>query len=271
MSGARGAVAIRCGRVRVGGAWAYYAEAGAGPPVVVAAGLGLSTRFYEPLMLACARAGLRLLVPDLPGFGRTPGPLTGCSVAGTAGWLLRFADAVGLDGPGWLGHSVGCQVVSAIAAEQPGRAAALALSGPTGAPGRHRPLRQLGLLARAAAGEPGSLLLAVARSYLRMSPTAYVGSWLRAGRDQPAARLARVRCPVLVLVGERDPMPESAFVALLRDRLPSVTVAHLRGGGHGLPREAAEAFTRVAAPFFRAHVAGPARGADPRQPEGDVA
>ncbi len=262
--GMDGSARIRTGWLRVAGGRAHYAEAGEGPPVVVAAGLGLSTRFYGPTLEACARAGLRLIVPDLPGWGVTPGPATGCSVDETAEWLVEFSDALALGRPGWIGHSVGCQVALARAARHPARAAALALSGPTGGPVRHRLLQQAGKLVSAAALEPPSLLLAVVRDYLRVSPLAYVGSWVRAARDQPLERLDRVRCPVLVLVGERDPMPPRPFLEALRRALPGTTVAHLRGGGHGLPREAAEPFAAVAAPFFRGALAA-------YQPEGDVA
>ncbi len=262
-----GRARIGAGWVRVAGGRAHYAEAGEGPPVVVAAGLGLSTRFYEPTLVACARAGLRLIVPDLPGWGATHGPATGLSVDDTAEWLIDFSDALALGRPGWVGHSVGCQVVLALAARHPARAAALALSGPTGGPVRRRLLRQVGKLASAAVLEPPSLLLAVARDYLRVSPLSYLGSWVRAARDQPLERLARVRCPVLVRVGERDPIPPRRFVEALRRALPGTTVARVRGGGHGLPREAAAPFAAVAAPLFRTALAGVAR----RQPEGDVA
>ncbi len=258
---------VRDGWLRVAGRRAHYAEAGDGPPVVLAAGLGLSTRFYEPTLAAFARAGVRLIVPDLPGFGATPGPATGFPVEDTAEWLVDFGDALALGRPGWIGHSVGCQVALALAARHPARAAALALAGPTGGPVRHRLLRQAAKLASAAVLEPPSLLLAVARDYVRVSPFVYLGTWIRAARDQPLDRLARVRCSVLVLVGERDPMPPRRFLDSLRRALPGTTVAHVRGGGHGLPREAAEPFAAVAAPFFRAKMAAPAR----RQPEGDVA
>lgn len=256
---------IHQGWVTVGRGPAHFAEAGDGPPVVLAAGLGLSTRFYEPAMAAFARAGLRLIVPDLPGCGRTPGPATGSTVPQIAEWLIGFADALGLDTPAWLGHSVGCQVALDLAARAPDRCAALVLAGPTGAPSRFRLLRQIAMLPRAALREPLALIWAVARDYVRVLPSAYLGSWLRAGWDRPVEKLERVRCPALVLVGERDPIPAPQLLARLRYGLRNARIVRVRGGGHGLPRDAVEAFTAAAAPFLRWHAA---RGVEPSAAEG---
>jgi pimeloyl-ACP methyl ester carboxylesterase len=55
---------------------ASYRESGAGLPVVIVPGLGLTSRFYEQSYATFARNGLRLLVPDLPGTGDTAGPQT---------------------------------------------------------------------------------------------------------------------------------------------------------------------------------------------------
>jgi len=256
---------IRHGWVTVGQGRAHYAEAGDGPTVVLAAGLGLSTRFYEPALATFAEAGLRLIVPDLPGCGRTSGPATGCAVPRLAEWLIGFADALALAAPAWLGHSIGCQVALDIAARAPERAAALVLAGPTGESGRYRLLRQVAVLPRAAVREPPALIWAVLRDYVRVLPSAYLGSWLRAGRDQPTEKLERVRCPTLVLVGEHDPVPAPQLLARLRYALRSGRMVQVRGGGHGLPRDAVEAFTAAAAPFLHAHAE---RGATPSAIEG---
>ncbi|MGY1704579.1 alpha/beta fold hydrolase [Geodermatophilus sp. SYSU D00697] len=52
-------------------AWDGTAEGG-GVPVVLLHGLGLSSRHLVPLGARLARLGHRVLVPDLPGFGRSP-------------------------------------------------------------------------------------------------------------------------------------------------------------------------------------------------------
>lgn len=248
---------IRQGWADVGGRRVHYAEAGAGPAVVIAPGLGLSTRFYEPTLACFAREKVRLVVPDLPGFGQTHGPLMGMSIEDTAGWLLELADRLGLERPAWLGHSVGCQAALAIAATHPDRAAALVLAAPTGAPGRLRLVRQVLSLFAAAVQEPLNLLGAVVRDYVRVSPTAYLGTWLKAGLDQPVDRLPCVRCPTLLLVGRRDPIVPRSFLHRLETGIDGARIVELRGGLHGLPRDAAPAFAAAATSFVREAIAAP--------------
>jgi pimeloyl-ACP methyl ester carboxylesterase len=241
----------RQGWATVWGKRAHYTEAGAGPTVLVAPGLGLSTRFYGPVLTSFARAGVRLIVPHLPGFGRTKGPVTGMAVPDVARWLLELADALQLQCPGWLGHSVGCQVALEIAATRPERAAALALAAPTGVPARFRLARQLLALPLAAAREPARVLWAVLRDYVRFLPSAYLGSWIRAGADQPVGKLDRIRCPTLLLVGGRDPIVPWRDVARLRDGIAGSRVTVIRRGNHALPLDAMDVFTPAAADFFR--------------------
>ena len=82
--------------------------------------------------------GIRIISPDLPGFGETP-PLPGTrhTVQAYAGWLTAFAAAVA-PGADILGHSFGSIVVSAaVAAGLP--APRVVLVNPIGAPALEGP------------------------------------------------------------------------------------------------------------------------------------
>lgn len=69
----------------------------------------------EPLAVALAESGHRVLVPDLPGAGQSS-PLAGChDAAGYGDWLRDLAAAVGSPGT-LLGHSFGTIIVSAAVA-----------------------------------------------------------------------------------------------------------------------------------------------------------
>jgi 2-hydroxy-6-oxonona-2,4-dienedioate hydrolase len=238
--------------VRVAGRRVWYREAGSGPPVLLVAGLGLSSRFYAPSYAAFAAAGLRLVVPDLPGFGRTGGGHLGLSVAGTATLLDGFHQALGLPAAAWVGHSLGWQPAAALAAERPDAVSALVLAAPTLPRGRRRRLRQLATFARAASREARHVILAVARDYLRTSPLAYAGTWYRYAGDDAADRLRRIRCPALILLGTRDPMLSPDDLALLQARLTDSSVIRIPGSTHGLPVEDPAAFNDAVIRFVRA-------------------
>lgn len=206
------------------------------PTAVIVPGLGLGSRFYEGSYAPFATAGVRLVVPDLPGWGRTPGPLTGLTPEQTASYLMRVAAVLPVEPAVWVGHSLGAQAVVELAVRRPELVAGLVLAGPTGSPRRLDTVRQAGALAVEATRVSLHVMRGVARDYLRTPPQRYIGTWLRHGGHDLASLLPQVSCPVLVLVGESDPVSTDGFVRLLLRRLPEARVERVAGATHALPR-----------------------------------
>src|SRR5436309_1052139 len=79
---------------------ASYAVGGHGLPVLFLHGWGLGHRTYRGTLLALVERGCRVYAPSLPGFAGTvdlaPSRRT---MAGYAGWVDAFLDAVGVDEP----------------------------------------------------------------------------------------------------------------------------------------------------------------------------
>lgn len=140
-----GPVAEQAGEVDVLGSrtryW-VYGDPAAPQPVVAVHGFRGDHHGLEAVVayLCASRPDVRVLVPDLPGFGSSD-PLAGAShdIAGYGAWLRGFLDALGLLGTATvLGHSFGTIIVSgALAAGLPAPRAVLinpiaspALSGP---------------------------------------------------------------------------------------------------------------------------------------------
>jgi 2-hydroxy-6-oxonona-2,4-dienedioate hydrolase len=228
-----------------------WREAGEGPAVIIAAGLGLSSRFYEQSYAAFAAAGLRLIVPDLPGWGRTRGPWTGFAPENSATFLLQFADALEVRRAVWVGHSLGAQAVVELAARRPARASGIVLVGPTGAPGRAELLRQAWGLAVETSRTSFDVIRAVARDYVRSSPLHYLGTWIRHSGHELLGRLPQVQCPALILAGDADPVCTHDFIELLRHRMAGGRVEWVKGGTHALPRGHAREFNRLVTDFAR--------------------
>jgi pimeloyl-ACP methyl ester carboxylesterase len=243
-------------RIEVGGRRVVYREAGSGPAVLVISGLGLSGRFYDRSYPAFADAGLRLIVPDLPGFGGTRGGALGHDVEETRAFMLAFADALEVKRAVWVGHSIGAQAAIDLAAQSPHRAHGIVLVGPTGAPDHPRALHQLAALARESWRAPFPVVLRVLSDYARTSPLAYAGTWLRYAKDRPLEKLRAVQCPALVLVGTRDPVVDEEFIELLLHGLPHAEIARVPGGTHALPRSRWHEFNTATAQFCRAAAAG---------------
>ena len=226
-----------------------YVHAGSGPTVIFAAGLGISADFYKPNMTALAHAGFRAIAVDLPGFGKTRGPFFGANVELLTTHLTEFARALDIRHAGWIGHSLGCQPLLRIAALHPELVRAFVLAGPTGGYD-HRLLNQAKALAIAAVQEPWRLMKAVLRDYVRLSPFNYLGVWVKARRDDPLVSARRAQQPALILVGTRDRIPPTEFLANLTQLLKA-EVKKLPGGNHGLPLDAQTDFDRECIAFFR--------------------
>ena len=254
--------------VELAGGTASYREAGSGFVVIVTAGLGLSSRFYEESYAAFADAGIRLIVPDLPGWGDTPGPRTGLSPSDTADFLIDFAASLGVRRAVWIGHSLGAQAVVQVVERRPDVGAGIVLVGPTGAPDRLKLVRQAWGLAVEAGRTSLGVIGAVARDYIRTSPLRYAGTWVRHGKDDLIARLPHVQCPALVLAGDADPVSRPEFIELLRHRIPRARVEWVTGGTHALPRGQADEFNRIVIGFVR-EIGIPGRAVGRARPEDD--
>ncbi len=226
---------LRWHRTTLDGRVVVYGEAGDGPPAVFLHGWGLSSRAYEQALPGLLRAGVRVIAPALPGFGRSaplPGELRWDALARWADHLLDHL--VGSEPAFLIGHSFGGGVATATAYHHPERVRSLVLINAVGggvwkhgARGRRhlaeRPLwHWLSAMPREfAAREYLTTLPRVARVFVDNAlrdPRRMVELGLFAGRADlrdELAEVARREIPVTVLWGDQDRvMTEDAFRAL---------------------------------------------------------
>jgi pimeloyl-ACP methyl ester carboxylesterase len=230
------------GRLRM----AYF-EAGVGAPLLMLHGLGGSSRWWFPLFPELSSASLRLIVPDLPGFGRSPGPMLEIADASRA--VIRLVDRMGLAQFFLCGHSMGGAIAAQIAADYGGRVRRLVLIDSAGIPGTG-PNRALGRVLQPWSWCP-----------LRFYPT-FVGDMLRAGPRnmlngihemrhfdiQPMLR--RVRVKTLVIWGEKDfltPLEQGRKIA---DGLPDAQLEIVPGARHLPMVSAPDIVSRLIVRFF---------------------
>ncbi|MCX4525591.1 MULTISPECIES: alpha/beta fold hydrolase [unclassified Streptomyces] len=114
--------------VRVGGVPVHVVVEGAGPPVVLSAGLAMAWFDWDPVAALLAARGRTVVRFDRPGHGLSgpaPGPP---SAAGEARAIAGLLDALGLPGPVTVvGHSIAGFHAEAFARLYPARTAALVL------------------------------------------------------------------------------------------------------------------------------------------------
>ncbi len=239
--------------IDVQGTKMFYRESGAGKPLVLVHGNTGSSRWYERCM---DLPGYRVIAPDLPNFGRS-GALDVADIDVYADRLAAFIDALGLDKPAIVGHSLGGAVVMALAARRPELPAALALvdgAAPYGlkTPEEHYPVIELYRtspdLMRKALGavvptlKDEKLLDGLAKDAMLMAGHAYAGNARALERFDYSGRAGAFKGPVLVLWGRKDVIITEAMARDTAAAYPDARLEILEGVGHSVMVEAPALF-----------------------------
>ena len=204
-------------------------------PLVLVHGLGVSADYWVRNASVVAAAGFRVLAPDLPGFGRTAGPVDGLDVPGSVDALRAWRDAVGLGPAVYLGHSLSCQTVLELAAGYPDEVLGLVLAAPTGeGAATPRLVRQAIGLARDLRRESMTLAMLVAQAYLRAGPRRVFRTWRMGAHHDPMPLLPRIEAPSVVIVGDRDPVVSIDFADRIATALPAGRLVVVPAGSHAV-------------------------------------
>ncbi|MGV9675472.1 alpha/beta fold hydrolase [Nocardia sp. NPDC003482] len=97
----------------------HYREFGSGAPLLLIHGL-MTTSYSWRYVLEGLGAHFRLIVPDLPGNGRSSQPAVRLSAPAMAAWIGEFQDTLGLRGCAAVGNSLGGYLAMRHALADPG-------------------------------------------------------------------------------------------------------------------------------------------------------
>ncbi|WP_415855658.1 alpha/beta fold hydrolase [Sinomonas sp. G460-2] len=256
----------------------YEPEGGAGAsaPTVLAVH-GFRGTHHGLLRIVDRLPGVRIVMPDLPGFGASEPLASGAhDITGYTAWLAALADELGL-GPDavLLGHSFGSIVAAHFVAAHPERFARLILVNPISAPALEGTKGVLSRLAvgyyRAGASLPervGAGLLrhalvvrimseamaktrdAALRRFVHGQHAEHFSSFanrdmllesFEASVSHTAAEVAdRLALPVLLIAGDRDEVAPLAAVRRFHERLADSRLTVIPGVGHLIHYETPE-------------------------------
>src|SRR5277367_5888879 len=104
----------------------HYLERGSGEPLVLIHGLGSSGADWA-LQVPALQGRFRVIVPDLPGSGRSAALQTGCSIEKLAGALWALCEHVNAPRINVVGFSLGGAVGLEMALQRPHAVRRLAL------------------------------------------------------------------------------------------------------------------------------------------------
>lgn len=225
------------------------------PTVVLVHGLGMSARSLLPTARLLAR-DFRVVVPDLPGNGRSSRPAEILDVPGLAEALIGWMDGFGLESAPLVGHSLGSQVAVQAAGRHPDRVTGLVLISPSRDPLIGTPWKKAWrLLLDGPRESPGLLPVAVV-DYLRAGPLRMWRTLKASLETDPVRTLGRVRQPTLVVRGDRDLLVSPWWAASICRLVGDGRAATVADGPHGLPFSRPADLARVVEPFLREVTSG---------------
>jgi 4,5:9,10-diseco-3-hydroxy-5,9,17-trioxoandrosta-1(10),2-diene-4-oate hydrolase len=270
--------------VRVNGNDIFVADTGTGPPVVLlhgggpgASGVSNYSRNIEPLA-----EHFRVIVPDMPGYGRSAKGVDGSDPFGyLADHIRGMLDVLGIDRAHLVGNSYGGSCALRLALDTPHRVDKLVLMGPGGV-GTTRGLPTAGLkdLLGYYGGDGPSLdkLRTFIRTYLVYDGDAVPESLIQTRYEssidpevvanpplqRPSGlrtlwrmdftrdpRLAKLATPTLVIWGRDDKVNKPSGAAMLGRRMPNADVLLTANTGHWVQWERADFFNAVTTAFLK--------------------
>ncbi|MFD1213341.1 alpha/beta fold hydrolase [Arthrobacter sp. GCM10027362] len=241
---------------------------GAGGPLLLVHGSGLSKAAWRGLGYRRALAGRRLIALDMRGHGRSAKPHEDAAYT-TAAFVAdveAVLDACGVGSAHYFGYSFGARVGFALTAARPGRIRSLAclggtyraLAGQAGDlffPGYLEALDRGGMGAflegwAARAGRP--LDPATAHAFGANDPAA-LAAYFRQGERLPGLaedEVARLQVPALLLAGSRD-HPRAEDSRRAAELMPHAVYRELPGLEHATSFAAVEPVTALLRDFLQ--------------------
>lgn len=229
-----------------------------------------------------AHHGYAVLALDLPGHGRSPGPVRS-SIEDLADWVLDVLDAAAIPRANLIGHSMGSLIALEAAARRPAAVCTLSLLG-TSAPMQVSPAllnaarddeaRAFDLInawshstVNALPGCPGpgfSIFNQNRRLMERQAPGVLLNDFAACNAYQGALEAAaRLTCPTLFISGQRDvmtpPRATSSLVAAVGERLrtigrPEPEAIRIPDCGHAMMAERPAEVLQALKTFLNRHL-----------------
>ncbi|MCI3270772.1 MULTISPECIES: alpha/beta fold hydrolase [Streptomyces] len=261
----------------------FVAETGEGAPVLLlhGGGPGASGVSNYSRNIAELAKEYRVIVPDLPGYGRSSKGVDGADPFGHLADSIRgVLDQLGLEKAHFVGNSYGGACALRLALDTPERVDRMVLMGPGGigttralpTPGLNSLLNYYGgdgpsrlklekfirnYLVFNAAQVPDSVI--DARYEASIDPEVVAAPPLRRPKDLRTVwkmdftrdkRLSRLPVPTLVLWGAADQVNRPSGGRMLADRMPNCDLYEVANTGHWVQWERAELFNQLCADFL---------------------
>lgn len=255
-----------------------YDDRGRGDPVVLIHGHPFDRRMWAPQLEELSDE-LRLLAPDLPGYGASAPVSPKITMRELADGVLGLLDAVEIGRATIVGLSMGGLVAMELGLAHPERVAGLVLAATTAAPvteeeaearrtqameiehtGMLTPALEMAKRLFGPDARRNPELVAAVFTMMVSTPPAGAAAALRGRAERPdySSLLPGLCVPALVIVGDHDSWAPRAVTDQLMASLPDAELLRLPGAGHLPNLEDPERFNAALRAFVAKVTAPPA-------------
>jgi pimeloyl-ACP methyl ester carboxylesterase len=259
---------IRSEYVTIDGAVGFAEVSGQGTPLLCIHTAGQSGVQWREVLRTLGNEGYQVIVPDLPGHGRsdnpTGGPVTDLSVY--SAWLIELLAALQVTEPLVVGCSIGGKIALELAASPVMRPrAVVAMAADAYNPqlsvrGLQRALEDaaspsradrtyFGTLSSVGSAMPTDRARAVAAMHRREDPVVATSDLIGWSTHDLREHLGEVPCPVHLVAGDDDFWIDPQAVAWAAAQIPNGSFELLQGTGHYPMEELADFPRRLTAWF----------------------
>lgn len=267
-----GSLPIEWGSVRSGELDIAVGLVGSGPALVLLHGIGSRGVSWIPVAEELA-AEFRLVIPDLRGHGGSSKPESGYLISDYADDLEAILNALGLERPLIIGHSLGGMTALEWAISHPGKAAALVIEDSPmnrGGEGVEElfdgwiALSQMSLEDATAyymENTPGGSREEAERravSITTVAPGVYTDMRAHMVAQNGAIVIptySRITSPTLLVYGDlaTGGMVPGVLAEMFAQTIPGAIATRIPNGTHGLHRDSKAEFLEIVLPFLREH------------------
>ena len=264
------------GTVQANGQELYYELHGEGPPLVLVMGIGYDSSLWTLAQVPVLSTQFQVILVDNRDAGRSSKAGQPYKIADMADDLAGLLDALGIQRSHLLGLSMGGMIAVEFALRHGDRLDRLVLAGTGAAPGRSAvdPIQVWSWVkANDATGEVfgGQQFVSLfSTAFLRnheavrdtaellasnpypMSPEAYERQADAYRQFDALDRLAAIKAPTLVVVGEQDLLTPPWIAREVAEAIPGARFEVIRGDGssHVVPIECPDEFNRLVLEFL---------------------
>lgn len=200
-------------------------------PVVLIHGIGVSSNYFEEF--AQMLSGKYYVISlDLPGYGDAMQPARDLTLSELAAVLNEYLRIQGLAGVIGVGHSMGAQIVARAAADERALYQKVIVMSPTVNMKERSFWKQAWRLAQDIPREHMHTVAVVLADYIKMGLVSYIKVTRYMLNDKIERHMEKIRVPVFVIKGERDPIVPHAWAEFLSSRAPQGELAVIKRAPH---------------------------------------